>query len=176
MKRYWTFFNFVSYIWFFFLKIEIYTFPGFSQENKISPLKDKKFLMKIECQDQGVIYTPTTALISGCGIMCKFPIPPVDVLCSMKLSALISWKKSRDFFNAMFLLAKTGPNYEFLKQRVNISNGQELRAVLINVLDNTNLSSKAMDFKNLIFELGDNNKILLFREFIEQYSFWFKVI
>jgi len=89
----------------------------------------------------------------------------------MKLAALLSRKKGRDFYDAIFLLSKTKPNYDFLKERQNISNGKELKKQLLKTIEETNLSLKAQDFKDLIFEPGDNKKILLFKEFVEQYKF-----
>ncbi|OFY66046.1 MAG: hypothetical protein A3H98_11625, partial [Bacteroidetes bacterium RIFCSPLOWO2_02_FULL_36_8] len=103
-------------------------FPGFLQEHELSAIKDEKFLMKIECQDQLVLYTPKLILISGCGTLFKFPAPPDNVLCSMKISALLKRRKGRDFYDVMFLLGKTNPDYNFLKQRVNISNASELKS------------------------------------------------
>ncbi|MBU0488469.1 MAG: nucleotidyl transferase AbiEii/AbiGii toxin family protein [Bacteroidetes bacterium] len=145
--------------------------PGFLQEHRVSAIKEEKFLIKIECQNQGVQYTSKTTLISGCGTLFQFPVPPDDVLCSMKLSALLSRRKGRDFYDAIFLLSKTKPNYGFLKERQNIATGKELKKQLIKTIEETNLSLKAQDFKDLIFEPEENKKILFFREFVEQYDF-----
>lgn len=145
--------------------------PGFLQEYNISAIKDEKFLIKIECQNQEIQYQTQSALISGCGHLFKFPVPPDDVLCSMKISALLSRKKGRDFYDTMFLLPKTKPNYHFLKIKHDISNGGELKTNLLKIVEETNLASKAMDFKHLVFEPESNKKILLFNEFIKQYNF-----
>lgn len=145
--------------------------PGFLQEHRISAIKEEKFLIKIECQNQGVSYTPKLALINGCGHLFKFPVPSDNVLCSMKLSALLTRKKGRDFYDTMFLLSKTKPDYHFLKVKNKVSNSRELKALLLKTVEETNLFLKAKDFQNLIFEPESNKKILLFKDFIEQYKF-----
>jgi len=62
-------------------------------------------LIKIESQNQEFEYTPQMANISDCGFFILFPVPPDDVLCAMKLSALLSRAKGRDFYDALFLLS-----------------------------------------------------------------------
>ncbi len=90
-------------------------FPQFLYNNGLSPFKDAKFLIKIESQDQGVEYKPDIILMKGCGYVFNFPAPPNNVLCSMKIAALLSRKKGRDFYDAMFLLSKTNPDNYNLK-------------------------------------------------------------
>jgi len=56
-----------------------------------------------------------------------FPVPPDDVLCAMKLSALLSRAKGRDFYDALFLLSLTKPNYDYLSKKQDIHNLTELK-------------------------------------------------
>jgi len=51
--------------------------------------------------------------IKGCGFFFSFPVPTDEVLCAMKLSAMLSRQKGRDFYDAMFLLAQAKPDYHF---------------------------------------------------------------
>jgi predicted nucleotidyltransferase component of viral defense system len=144
------------------------TFPSFLYDNGLSPFKDEKFLVKIESQDQGYIYPPLLKTIKGTGQLFNFPVAPDDILCSMKISALLDRKKGRDFYDAMFLLSKTLPNYGFLKHRTGISNFIELKHALLNMLDSVNLSIKSKDFEHLLFNKENAKKILMFKDFINQ--------
>jgi predicted nucleotidyltransferase component of viral defense system len=140
-------------------------FPELLFELGLSGYREERFLIKIESQDQGVEYTPLMANIKGCGFFFPFPVPPDDVLCAMKLSALLSRQKGRDFYDAMFLLAQTAPNYAYLAQKWNIHNWTELKAALLSISEKVDLKRKSQDFERLLFQ-GDGSKIGLFKEFI----------
>ncbi len=142
-------------------------FPELLFELNLSGYREERLLIKIEAQDQGVIYQPQTAAISGCGFYFTVQIPPDSVLCAMKLSALIARQKGRDFYDSMFLLAKTEPDINFLRERQGINSPEELKKALLKVTDKTDLNIKKRDFEHLLFNPRSGEKILHFREFIE---------
>jgi predicted nucleotidyltransferase component of viral defense system len=79
----------------------------------LSAYKEERFLIKIESQNQEFEYMTQMATISSCVFFFSFPVPPDDMLCAMKLSALLSRAKGRDFYDALFLLSQTNPNIRF---------------------------------------------------------------
>ena len=85
----------------------------------------------------------------------------------MKLSALLSRAKGRDFYDTMFLMQQTKPSYEFLAERTGISSAEELKTVLLEKTKTTNLNIKKRDFEHLLFDVHASEKILNFSEFIE---------
>jgi predicted nucleotidyltransferase component of viral defense system len=141
-------------------------FPELLFELGLSGHREERFLIKIESQNQGVEYTPVMANIKGCGFFFPFPVPPDDVLCAMKLSALLSRRKGRDFYDVMFLLAQTKPNFAYLTQKENIRNRTELKDALFQTIEKLDLRRKSQDFEHLLFQ-GNSSKILLFKEFID---------
>jgi len=141
-------------------------FPGLLFENQLSPFRDEKFLIKIESQDQGVNYTPEVRLIKGCGHIFNFQTPTPEVLCAMKISTLLSRKKGRDFYDSMFLLSRTSPDYSFLEQSSGIRNDIQLKQQLLDLIGTINLKHKARDFEHLLISREQSNKILLFPDFI----------
>ncbi len=143
-------------------------FPKFLYENGLSPFKDAKFLIKIESHDQGVEYKPEIFLMNGGGYIFNIPAAPNNVLCSMKIAALLSRQKGRDFYDTMFLLSKTQPDYAFLKKRTGISSPQELKNALLQTAKNTDLNHKSKDFEHLIIDRNNSKKILLFPDFISK--------
>lgn len=143
------------------------SFPSLLYENRLSPYKEEKFLIKIESEDQGFAYNSQIKNIKGVwGYIFNFPVPPDDILCSMKLSALMNRQKGRDFYDVMFLLTKTKPNYDMLEHRMGIKNLSQLKENLINICDTVNLNYKSRDFEHLLFNKENAKKILLFRHFI----------
>jgi predicted nucleotidyltransferase component of viral defense system len=107
------------------------------------------------------------ATISGCGFFISFPVPPDDVLCAMKLSALLSRAKGRDFYDTMFLLSQTKPDYDLLDQQQGIHNLTELKTKLTETIEKIDLQHKSKDFEHLLFNKENKDKILNFSEFIK---------
>lgn len=143
-------------------------FPELLFDLGLSAYKEERFLIKLESQNQEFEYTPQMANISGCGFFISFPVPPDDVLCAMKLSALLSRAKGRDFYDVLFLLSQTKPNYDFLIQKQGIHNLTELKTELTKVTAKVNLLNKSKDFEHLLFNKESKDKILNFSEFIKK--------
>ena len=142
-------------------------FPELLFEMGLSVYKEERFLIKIESEDQHFFYKTVMANIKGCGLFVSFPVPPDSILCSMKIAALINRSKGRDFYDAMFLLAITEPDYGFLERKCNIKDKSELKTVLNELVLKTNLNHKVKDFEHLIFERRNSEKILLFKQFVD---------
>lgn len=143
-------------------------FPELLFELGLSAYKEERFLIKIESQNQEFEYTPQMVTFSGCGFFMSFPVPPDDVLCAMKLSALLSRAKGRDFYDALFLLSQTKPNYDFLTKKHDIHNLTELKAKLIETIEKIDLQHKSKDFEHLLFNKGNKDKILMFSDYIRK--------
>lgn len=141
-------------------------FPGLLFEMNLTGHRDERFLIKIEAQDQGVEYMPEMRDIKACGFFFPIQVPPVGVLCSMKLSALLTRAKGRDFYDAMFLLSQAQPDYEFLKKRCGIGSQNELKARICELLKTVDLKTKSRDFGHLLFNSKNADKILRFEEFV----------
>lgn len=142
-------------------------FPQLLFNLNLTGHRDERFLLKIEAQDQGIAYEPVTAYVNGCGFFFPLPVPPDSILLAMKLSALLTRGKGRDFYDTMFLMSTTSPEYAFLKSRVGIGSPAELKAAIAEVLAQTELSIKKKDFEHLLFNPGNQDKILHFRDFID---------
>jgi predicted nucleotidyltransferase component of viral defense system len=144
-------------------------FPQLLFDLGLSGHREERFLIKIEAQDQGVDYQTVIVNIRGCGFYFPFPVPPDPVLCSMKATAVIDRGKGRDFYDLMFLLGQTKPDYSFLTERKGIRNAGELKSAIKERLKDTDLKVKAKDFEHMLFNRSNSERILMFGEFIEEY-------
>ena len=115
--------------------------------------------------DQGVNYPIEKKHVQRCGFFFPLPVPPDSVLLSMKLSALLTRAKGRDFYDTMFLMQQTKPSYEFLSARVGINTPDELKKAILNKLKTIDLNVKKRDFEHLLFNVNSGERILLFEEF-----------
>jgi predicted nucleotidyltransferase component of viral defense system len=143
-------------------------FPSLLYKLSLSGYKDERFLIKVECQDQEIAYNCDMVNIKGCGLFFPFPVPADDVICAMKLSALLSRQKGRDFYDAMFLLGQTVPSYQFLSSKNGIQNLSDLKTAISELLPKVDMKHKSKDFEHLLFSKGNSQRILAFGEFIKQ--------
>ena len=142
-------------------------FPQFLFDLGLTGHKEERFLVKIEAQDQNFTYQHAIKNVKGCGFFFPFPVPSDDILCAMKLSALLSRKKGRDFYDAIFLLSQTTPNYDYLSQKCGINNHTELKNEIYKALEETDLDLKMRDFEHLLFKKERGRVILRFKDFVE---------
>jgi predicted nucleotidyltransferase component of viral defense system len=135
-------------------------FPELLFELGLTGHREERFLIKIETQDQLVNYKPVIVNIKGCGFFFPMPVPSAAVLCSMKVSAMLDRQKGRDFYDAMFLLSQTLPDFTFLNQRAGIPNLEALKQSAEKLFITVDLKSKMRDFEHLLFNKNNANRIL----------------
>ena len=141
-------------------------FPEFLFNLGLSQYRNERFLIKVESQDQEIDYPVIMTQIKGCGFFFNFPTPSDQVLCAMKIAALINRQKGRDFYDTMFLMEQTQPDYHFLSQKTGITSDKELKAAFHEVLTKIDLKQKARDFEHLAFNKRNTQRILIFDQFV----------
>ncbi len=141
-------------------------FPELLFDMGLSGHKEERFLVKVESQDQGITYEPVIVNISGCGFFFPFPVSSDAVLCSMKINAMLARSKGRDFYDLMFLLAQTKPDYDFLTKCCGISNLKQLKHATQERLTTIDLKVKQRDFEHLLFNKTNSEKVLRFGSFM----------
>lgn len=137
-------------------------FPEWLFDLHLTGHKEERFLLKIEAQDQGIPYTVEMATINRNGFFFPVAVPPLGVLLSMKISALLTRAKGRDFYDTLFLMQRTTPDYDFLKESKGISNRDELVTAIDTTLSNVNLDMKCRDFEHLLFVATQAEKVRSF--------------
>jgi len=145
-------------------------FPELLFSLGLSSHKEERFMIKIESQDQRVLYKSNPVNIKGCGFFFPFSAPPNEVLCAMKIAAMLSRRKGRDFYDVIFLLSQSNPDYNYLKEKCHISNLSELKSAVALMLQTTDLKLKMKDFEHLLFSKENSRRILHFSELIEGLS------
>jgi len=142
-------------------------FPELLFQMGLTGHKEERFLIKIECQDQLVDYKPEMINIKGCGFFFPMPVPPAALLCAMKISAMLSRQKGRDFYDSMFLLSQTLPDFTFLSKRIGINSLDELKKAAEKLFKTVDLKNKARDFEHLLFNKNNSTMILRAPEFFK---------
>ena len=143
-------------------------FPGLLHELGLSAFKDERFMMKIEAQDQGREYKRVSADIRRCGFFFPVTVPNEATLCAMKLSALLTRGKGRDFYDAIFLLQRTEPDYLFLSAvHPEVTDLKPLKAALKAKAQSVNLELKRRDVEHLLFHRERAELVTRFPAFVE---------
>jgi len=142
-------------------------FPELLFQMGLSGHKEERFLIKIECQDQLVDYKPEIINIKGCGFFFPMPVPPAAVLCAMKVAAMLNRQKGRDFYDSMFLLSQTLPDFKFLSERSGISSLDELKRKAEKLFITIDLKNKMRDFEHLLFNKNNSARILRAPDFFK---------
>ena len=141
-------------------------FPELLFDLNLSGHRDERLMVKIEAQDQGIDYEPQVVTINKLGFTFLLRCAPADIICSMKIAALLGRGKGRDFYDLIFLSSLTKPNFDFLRERCDIADGTELESALLDVLVSSNLQLKRQDFAHLVIDDRQADKILLFPNII----------
>ncbi len=137
-------------------------FPQLLYDLGLSPYREKKFVLKIEAQDQGVDYPRELFTVNRDGFYFRIPSPSDATLYAMKLSTILHRGKGRDFYDAMFLRSRSEPDMNYLSQREGIATVEELSHRMKQVCDRTDFKLKAQDFKYLLFRPENSSRILDF--------------
>lgn len=141
-------------------------FPELLFELQLTGHREERFLMKIEAQDQGIDYSREMATVNRLGFFFPVAVPPLSVLLSMKIAALLARQKGRDFYDVLFLWQRTEPDYIFLEKRCGIWNKEQLKRALMNMLSQVDLNVKKRDFEHLLFNPNKSEIILDFKDLI----------
>lgn len=143
-------------------------FPGLLHDMGLSAFKEERFMMKIEAQDQGREYATVNADVRRCGFFFPVRVPNEATLCAMKLSALLTRGKGRDFYDAIFLLQRTEPDYSFFAlSHPEITDMQSLKVALKAKAQAVDLELKRRDVEHLLFRHERAELLTRFPAFVD---------
>jgi len=145
-------------------------FPGLLFGSGLSPHESQKILVQIDSLAQGFSYQPERKIINKFDVFTEIFTPSPELLLSQKINAIFTRKraKGRDFYDVVFLLSFTKPNYQFLTQKWGIENGEGLRAKLMEMASRLDFKDLARDVEPFLFNPSDSKKVELFADFIKQ--------
>ncbi len=143
-------------------------FPGILFEQGLSGYKQQRILIRIDAEPQNYDYREEKFLLNVFGIFRYINTVPVALLLSQKISACLQREpeKGRDFFDVVFLMAKTEPDYGYLGQKFGIRARQELVAALKERISRINLGALARDVEPFLFDPSQKDRVLLFGDWL----------
>ena len=144
--------------------------PGILYANDLSPHDGEKILLQIDSLAHGFDYHPDKKILNKFDIFSEIFVTPIDILLSQKMYAAVNRKraKGRDFFDIVFLLSLTTPNYPYLQLKLGVDNPSALRHLVLDAVKEFNFIELGKDVQNFLFNPADAKKVELFREFITE--------
>lgn len=145
-------------------------FPGLLFREGLSGYREEKILIQLDAEPQHFNFTPEKFILNKFDVFTTVLTTPRDILLSQKIFASINRKqpKGRDFFDIVFLLSNTKPNYKYLEQKLKIKNEQQLKEKLLMRCKELDMKKVAKDVKAFLFNPKDAVKVELFADYIRQ--------
>jgi predicted nucleotidyltransferase component of viral defense system len=146
-------------------------FPELLFEQGLSPIKDEKILIQLDTESQNYSYKPERFILNKFDVFLPINTCSLELLLAQKFYALMNRKrnKGRDFFDIIFILSHTNKiDFNYLSQKINISNPNELKEKVLERCGQLNMKEMADDVRQFLFDAKDINKIIHFEEFIKQ--------
>lgn len=164
--------------------VEVYTIfrAAFTCYIKVSSLlfnyglsghRAEKILVKLNTELQKFAYQPDKIILNKFDVFLRINVVPVDILLAQKIFAIFNRRRSmgRDFYDTVFLLGKTKPNMGYLRQKIRIADGADLKSRLLEKCRTLDFKKLAKEVEQFLFVPADSKKVLYFSEYIQEIDF-----
>lgn len=144
--------------------------PNLLFETGLSGHREEKIVIKLDTEAQHFEYQPEVFILNKFDVLNNILSTPIDILLAQKFCAILGRPrpKGRDFFDVTFLLAKTKPNYAYLKQKIGAAGPEELKEKILEACKKVNFQEMVEDVRSYLFEEKDEKRILLFEAYLQQ--------
>lgn len=145
-------------------------FPGLLHTVGISGHRDEKLLIQIDTEPQKVQYSPEKFILNKFDVFSRINIVPADILLAQKIYCIFNRSRpmGRDFFDIVFLLGKSGVNFDYLAQKMSIPNKKELRDRLLSQCAKLDFNRLAKDLEPFVYSKKEVNRVLMFQDVVQQ--------
>lgn len=144
--------------------------PRLLFDNKLSGLEEEKILIQLDTMSHNYKYTPEIFELNKFDVFTNIFIAPKDLLLSQKIFAASERKraKGRDFFDIIFLLRDTKPNYDYLKNKMKISYSNELKTNFLKFCQSIDFKALARDVAPFLINPREVERVLNFPQLFKQ--------
>ncbi len=139
----------------------------------LSSHKDEKILIQLDTVAHNFSYEPEIKLLNKFDVFTQTQVTPLDIILSQKIYAAFNRARlmGRDFYDIVFLLSMTKPNYQYLKQKIDIDTPEELRKYLIDKSGQIDFNRLSKDVEPFLIKPEDKKRVELFPDYIKQALF-----
>ncbi|MBI2995639.1 MAG: nucleotidyl transferase AbiEii/AbiGii toxin family protein [Candidatus Melainabacteria bacterium] len=142
--------------------------PKLLYDFNVTPHANQNLLIKVDTQSHNFKYIPEEKILNKFGVFTQINVAPKDILLSQKIAAVFNRKRfrSRDFYDTVFLFGITKPNYDYLKEKLNINKLSELKELLLKKCEKIQFKELENDIKPFLFNSADSMMVSKFKEYI----------
>lgn len=147
-----------------------FRFTDVLQQTGLSGHREAKLLIRLNTEPQGYEgYRHDDFLLNRFDVFQRLRVVPVDVLLAQKILCLFDRTRpmGRDFFDTVFLMAKTAPDFGYLEAKLGIGGMTELKDRLLARCAELDFQRLAHDVEPFIFDAKESRKVALFPESVE---------
>jgi len=145
-------------------------FPKLLYDYRLTGHAEQKILIQLDTEPHNYSYTPENFILNQFDVFTPIKITPREILLSQKIYALINRnrKKGRDFYDVVFLLKNTSPDFGYLELKLGIHDKKSLKERILKVCEDVDLNEMAGDVQPFLFKPEDARHIVLFPDYIHQ--------
>lgn len=145
-------------------------FPDILYQQGLSSIRQEKLLIKLDTITQGYEYQPEMKLVNKFDVFTQIRVAPPGVLLSQKIFTSINRKrpKGRDFYDITFLFSLADPDAGFLKLKMGVETGEQLRSAFLERIRDFDFKQLADDVAPFLLDQEQKKRVLNFREFWQQ--------
>ncbi|MEK7298301.1 MAG: nucleotidyl transferase AbiEii/AbiGii toxin family protein, partial [Candidatus Margulisiibacteriota bacterium] len=146
--------------------------PKLLFQHGILPLEHEKILIQLDTESQGFEFEPTVEFINKFDVFRPILVTPISILLSQKIVTAFSRRrpKGRDFYDILFLLGKTLPNYEFLAAKIGVTDSAGLMTYIRKGCAKIDFKELVDDLRPFVFNPSHADRILLFTAYVETHA------
>jgi predicted nucleotidyltransferase component of viral defense system len=148
--------------------------PGVLFAYGLSGHRQEKLLIKLNAEAQGFSYLPDKVILNKFDVFLRINVVPADILLAQKMYAAFNRRRpmGRDFYDIVFLLGKTGPNFDYLRSKLKIRDDADLKKKLLERCGELDFEVLAREVGPFLFVPADAKKVLGFCQYIEGIESW----
>lgn len=139
-------------------------------DNKLSPYKEEKILIRLDTTSQKVKVEKEARLLNRYGLVREIITNPLETIMAQKILAMLNRKtaKGRDFYDFIFLQARAEPDFAYLKQVANLTSWAEIKKEADKKFKNLNFKVLSKDVERFLFNRKDVDKVAYFKKYFNQ--------
>ncbi|MGF1638133.1 MAG: nucleotidyl transferase AbiEii/AbiGii toxin family protein [Cyclobacteriaceae bacterium] len=145
-------------------------FPELLFKEGLSGHKEEKILIQLDTEPQHFDFKPDRHVLNKFDVFTEILTTPLDILLAQKFYAILNRPrpKGRDFFDVIFLLGKTKPNFDYLKLKLDIDSPIHLKSAILERCDKIDMEQMARDVSPFLFNARDEKRVSLFVDYLRQ--------
>lgn len=147
-------------------------FPNLLFNEGLSGYAEEQILVQVDTQALNYAFESQHYLLNRFDVFSDIFCAPPDLLMAQKCHAILQRhrNKGRDFFDLVFLMGRNlQPDFNYLFQKLNLTNGNELQHALFEHCKKLDMHEMANDVAPFLFNQADTAKIIHFPRLVKQY-------